>query len=231
MAQLTQRYQDALARLRAQATTMVGAAWDSLERYDEAQVSEWLDLVEPVVLAGQAQAVALTDAYLAALLERAPLGLLPEELTGAAVRAGTTPAEVYRRPFVTVWTALAAGTAWAAATSAGRAQATTSAATDIALSTRAAASAAGELDDSITGFARVPDGNACEFCTSAAGQRYRTDDLMPLHPNCGCTLEPLTTGLAPRAHPEPPEPATVEEHGELGPVLVGADDHFAELGG
>lgn len=44
----------------------------------------------------------------------------------------------------------------------------------------------------IVGYERVPDGGACVLCLTAAGQRYHSDDLMPIHDKCGCGVEPLT---------------------------------------
>lgn len=44
----------------------------------------------------------------------------------------------------------------------------------------------------IVGYERVPDGNACDLCDLASGQRYTRGDLMPIHDGCGCGVEPLT---------------------------------------
>ncbi len=229
---LTTRYQEALARIRRHTATTVEVAWDSLAAYDAASVPEFLDTVVPAVRAGQTQAVYLTDAYLGAFLERPPIGLPVADLTGAAVRAGTSPDEVYRRPFVTTWTSLKKGTPWVDAVGAGRARAAGSAAMDVALSTRAAARSVGESDDRIQGWERVPDGSACAFCILVSGQRYRTEALMPLHNNCGCSVEPIldASRISSRGVLSDGDGTTaaIRDHGELGPVIVDGDHGFTD---
>lgn len=240
MTVLTRRYQDSLARLRDHTRRIVEGAWDSLESYDLADVPTFVDTVVPVVGVAQGHAAALTDAYVASVIRRAPVGVDLERVTGAAVRAGTAPADVYFRPFVNVWMALKDGKAFTDAVASGRARAGSAAATDILLTTRATANALGEADDLIVGFQRVPDEGACEFCETVSGQRYTTADLMPIHNNCGCTVEPIlktdrhafsgktANDLAlPREGPSGLTVA-VREHGELGPVLVNAADHFTD---
>lgn len=237
MAVLTVRYQEALARIRSATEGVVASAWDRLESYDADVVNDFIDDVVPIVGAAQAQAAVLTDAYLASAIGRAPIGIELDAVTGAAVRAGTPPEQVYARPFISVWTGLKNGRPWVDAVATGRARATSSATMDVALSTRAAASQIGELDDRIVGYQRVPDGSACDFCTLVAGQRYRTDDLMPLHNHCGCTVEPILASERGRFTGKDANDldlpitrdgvtAAVREHGELGPLLVNGDQHF-----
>jgi len=233
----TLQYQQMLARLRASASTYVANRWDSLGHYDEADVAPFVAQVVPIIGAAQRQAVALTDGYLARMTGRSPIGLDIATLTGAAVRAGTDPSTVYGRPFVNVWTALKNGELWATAVEAGRARALDTATMDVALSTRAAARAVGQEDDRIVGFQRVTDGDACEFCDLVSDQRYTTEDLMPLHNNCGCTVEPILSSERHRftgnlandlSIPVTRDGVTaaVRDHGELGPLLVNGDDHF-----
>lgn len=237
MAVLTVRYQEALARIRSAAEGVVANVWDDLEAYDADVVNGFVDDVVPFVAAAQAQAAVLTDAYLASAIGRPPLGVDLEEVTGAAVRAGTPPEQVYARPFITVWTGLKDGRPWVDAVAAGRSRAMSSATMDVALTTRAAATQIGEVDDRIVGYQRVPDGNACAFCTLVAGQRYRTEDLMPLHNHCGCTVEPILSSERGRFTGKGANDldlpitregvtAAVRDHGELGPLLVNGDDQF-----
>ena len=226
---LTLTYQHQLAALRTASSGRVGRAWSGLGSYDESDVPRFVRQAVPVVLAGQRQAVRLTNAYLARLTKGQLAALDPDELVGASVRNGADPAEVYRRPFVNVWTALSKGVPWALAVAAGLARATSTADMDVALSTRAAASAFGGQDDRISGFQRVPDANACDFCLEVAGQRYSTDQLMPCHNRCGCTVEPIVDGRSysqVRAPGDDSADVAVHEHGELGPVLTNAEDHF-----
>ena len=42
----------------------------------------------------------------------------------------------------------------------------------------------------IVGYARVFDGG-CDHCAEASNYLYSTEDLMPMHENCGCGVEPV----------------------------------------
>lgn len=180
------------ARLRRLTSAGVAALWASLPAYDEGNVDEWLTKVLPIVAAAQRQSVSLTEGYLARALERQPIGADADQLIGAAVRNGVAPEEVYRRPFVTAWTALKNGTVYDDAIAAGLARATSTAEMDVQLSHRGTLAAVGREDDRIRGFRRVTDGNACVLCRMASTQRYHKDALMPIHNHCGCTVAPLT---------------------------------------
>ena len=232
MPALVERYQQRLTLIRTSTSAAVEQAWDDLGGYDEADVPTFLARATPVVAAGQAQAANLTDAYIATELNRSPLGLDPALVTGAAVRSGADPEEVYRRPFVQTWTALSKGTRWEDAVAAGRARAGNAAATDIALSSRAAGQVVAARDPRISGWQRVPDNDACKFCRLVAGQRYKREQLMPLHPYCGCTVRPIhraDRGNFTGRRENDPAGVAIHEHGELGPVLTDPKYDFAEL--
>jgi len=200
------------------------AIWRGLPGYNRPDLDTWTGSIVPVIEAAQRQSVALTEGYLARALERQPLGLDPAELIGPAVRNGADPAEVYARSFVTVWTALKDGRPYEDAVAAGLARATETAAMDVQLSARATFEAAGQADDNIYGYQRVADGGACAFCQAIDGAYVKSADAMALHNNCGCSLEPLTAPhpLAARL----PSGVAVNQHGELGAVLGGADHSF-----
>lgn len=244
-------------RLRAIVVAAVAAAWAALPRYDRDQVEPWLATVVPLVLAGQRQSVALTEAFIARALRRQPLGVNPANLIGAAVRNGTAPQEVYQRPFVNVWTALKDGKEFEQAVAEGLDRATSAAATDVQLSMRATAAAVGGADPGIYGWQRVTDGNACDLCLIASTQRYHKADLLPIHNHCGCSVAPITEPSGQvidralyrrlkaegaidkitaqrqrrreREAAEPPAEAEVVHHGELGPVLVDPAHTFTLL--
>lgn len=213
-------------QLRATARRGVEVIWGSLPAYDKRNVDEWLTRVVPLIAAAQRQSVLLTDAFLARALDRAPLGVDPGRLTGAAVRAGAAPAEVYRRPFVTVWAALKTEVAYDAAVAAGLARATSTAAMDVQLAMRATLTEVGQEDASITGYQRVADAGACEFCLSVDGARLTTADPMPLHNGCGCGVDVLTEPFTPSV---PPDDVAINGHGELGPVLGDPAHSFQSL--
>lgn len=170
-------------RIRAAVVDYVTRVWRDQPGYDRRDVPAFLDQVVPAVLAAQRQSVAITEAYIARYLGRQPLGVVPDELIGAGIR-GVAPAEVYERPFVTVWSALGAGTAYEQAVSAGLQRAVGTAAMDVQMSMRATANAVQQADEGIFGYERVADAGACEFCSMIDGAYVKFADAMPLHNNC-----------------------------------------------
>lgn len=226
MPSLTDAHITTLAAIREIIRRGVTGAWSSLPAYDEAQVAEFLALALPIVQGGQEKAARLTDAYVAAMLGRQPLGIPTSEVTGPAVRAGVLPDEVYRRPFVTVWTALSAGSQYDEAVSAGLARATNLAATDVQLTARQTFEAVQQRDPSIRGYSRRADPGACKFCQLVDGAFVKSASAMPLHPGCGCGLEPIL-----QREPVTPSPdgVAVHEHGELGATLGDPEHDFTTL--
>ena len=152
---------DAQARLRAIVAGAVASIWQGMGTYDEADVDRFVDAAVPVVLAGQVQAAALTEAYVIRRLRLEPIGIDPADVTGPAVRNGVTLEEVYRRPFVNVWTALGKNEPWDAAVSAGEARATGSAEMDVQLAHRASYGALQRAEPRIKGYRRRANSGAC----------------------------------------------------------------------
>lgn len=134
---LAEQHIAAQERIRELLVQAVTAAWDSLPSYDEENVRTFVDRVVPLVGAAQRQAVAMTEAFLSRSLGQQPIGVPRQGAIGAAVRSGTDPEDVYRRPFVTVWTALKQGTPYDAAVGEGRTRAQVLAQTDVQLAMRA----------------------------------------------------------------------------------------------
>lgn len=184
---LAERYRDALIDVRNRVSTRVDRTWRDLGSWDEADVARFQSRVLPVVQAGQRRTVALTDAYLARATRTRPVGLVADDLIGAAVRNGTDPADVYRRPFVQLWSALSNGARFMDAMNAAGVRAAQSASTDVSLTMRASADAfdAQAADEArIVGWERVLDPDACAYCATASTQRYRSANLDPIHANC-----------------------------------------------
>ena len=159
----------------------------------------------------------MTEAFVLRRLRLAPIGLDAGELTGAAVRGGVTPEEVYRRPFVNVWTALGKNEPWDAAVNAGEARATASAEMDVQLAHRASYGALQRAEPRIKGYRRRANGGACSFCVLVNGAFVKRADAMPLHNRCGCGLDPIMQEVAVSSVPEG---VAVHQHGELGPLLT-----------
>lgn len=208
----------------------VAAAWDDLPSYDEENVPDFLAQAIAAVHAAQRFAVSLTEAFLAAVTGRAPIGIDPDVVIDN-VRPGVNPEEVYHRPFVDVWGALKDHQPWQDAVAKGRDRALSTADMDVQLAHRETLRQVGEQDDLILGYARVNDANACDFCRLVSGQRYRTDQLMPVHNRCGCSVDVITAEnrdqfSGKRENDLSVDGAAVHEHGELGPVLTDPDHHF-----
>lgn len=204
------------ARLRALVTQAVGVAWSGLPGYDEDNVDQFLSTAVPIVRAGQRQSIAVTEAFLARTLGRRPVGIVPDEILDR-LRNGAELDDVYRRPFVTVWTSLKENGLYDQAVAAGAARATSTAAMDVQLAMRGTMARVQEVDTSIRGYRRVADPGACTFCQAIDGAFVRSADAMALHNNCGCGLEPIVDA---NVTPSPmPDDIAVHEHGELGPVL------------
>ena len=225
----TQNHINVQNKLRQIVVAAVVAAWNNLQSYDERDIEPFLAAVLPIVNAGQRQSIALTEAYLAQVLRRQPIGVNHDEIIGS-LRGDVTPDEVYRRPFVTVWTALKEGKTWEEAVHAGGARVAATADVDVAMSSRATFKQVQEADEGIYGYQRVAEGGACKFCVAINGAYVKSADASPLHNRCGCSLEPLT-----RPHPRAaylPSGAAIErdyavhEHGELGATLTDPDHSF-----
>lgn len=221
-------------RLRTLTMAAVARAWTRLPAYDAANVAAFLTIVVPLILASQRQSIALTNAFLARATGSTPAAVSVPAIL-AATRNGVTPAEVYRRPFVTVWTDLKAHRPYQDAVAAGLHRATSAAATDVQLAMRETLVAVGQKDPRILGYRRVPDPGACPFCVLVAGQRYTTAQLLPIHPHCGCGVAPITAAnrgdfTGKRENDlnvtQDGVTAAVAQHGELGPVLVNGADRF-----
>lgn len=212
-------------RLRALVTRGVTGRWQSLAGYDEGDVDAFITAVVPFVAAANRQSVTLTDAYVARALGRQPLGVNVQDVLNS-LRGDTTPDQLYRRPFVTVWTALSKATPYDQAVAAGLARATDIAAADVQMAQRAALQAVQDADPRIRGYQRAPDGGACSYCLMIAGAFVKDAAAMPLHPHCGCTLEPVEDDVAASSVPDG---VAVHDHGELGPVLADPAHSFDSL--
>ncbi len=227
-AETTLAHIEAQRRLRLLVRRAVENAWGSLPGYDAANVDEWVSLVYPTVRAGQLASVRLTEGYIARMLGRRPPGLPADRLVGTAVRRGApAPDEVWRRPFVTLWTKLGDGVEFADASAAAAARASGMAAWDVQASMREASAAFQEADEGFYGYTRVADGDACDFCSEVDGAYVKDAGAMALHNGCGCGLEPND-----EPHPRAvnlPSGVAVHEHGELGPVLTDSAHDFTTL--
>ncbi|RPK74465.1 hypothetical protein [Streptomyces sp. ADI95-17] len=189
---LADRYDALSGSLRDRLISFVLSAFDGLGSYRDADAAAFIERVLPVVLATQQQMGQITDAYLSAVIAdmlggaAAPAGVQLD----AALR-GVAPAEVYTRPFVTTWTALSKGKAYADAVAEGRTRLLSITETDLQLARTHAAQQSMQRSGARYFRRRLSSGKNCALCTIASTQRYRVEKLMPIHPGCHCKPEPL----------------------------------------
>src|SRR5436190_16684154 len=139
---------DGKARLQDALAGTAGGLWDELPSHDEANVPELAGAFLPVLDSAQREVIALTDAYVAAELDRELLGLEADPII-AGIRGGVAAADVYRRPFVTLWSGLARGEQWVDAAAAGRARLVETVKMDVALAPARALDAVRVLDPEV----------------------------------------------------------------------------------
>ncbi|WP_124282325.1 hypothetical protein [Streptomyces sp. ADI97-07] len=253
-AALTERYDALSGSLRDRLIGFVLSAFDSLGSYRDADAAVFIERVLPVVLGVQQQIGQITDAYLATMIAdmmggaAAPAGAaLSDELRGVP------PEEVYRRPFVQMWTALSRGHDYVDALGQGRKRLLSITETDLQLARTHAA-----RDSMERGGARYfrrrlnRSSGTCALCVIASTQRYKVENLMPIHPGCHCKPEPLPGNRDPGhvideqllkdAHdaiardlgesdrggraPDYRDVIITREHGEYGPLLAVRRQNF-----
>ncbi|MGA5489570.1 hypothetical protein ACPCK1_17660 [Streptomyces pseudogriseolus] len=246
-AALTERYDALSTSLRARVIQFVLDAFDSLGGHRDGDAAAFVEQVLPTVLAAQAQMGQITDAYLSAMIAdmlgtaAAPAGVqLPEALRGVPAD------EVYTRPFVTTWTALAQGKAYTQAVAEGRTRLLSITETDMQLARTHAAQQSMQRGGAKFFRRRLTGTKNCALCTIASTQRYRVENLMPIHPGCDCKVEPLVGNRDPgqiideallrEAHdavakgtgqsdaggraPDYRDVIITRQHGEYGPLLA-----------
>jgi hypothetical protein len=250
LGRLIDAYNLQVASTRRRTEAVVRAFWNRLPDHRSADIERFVQQVVPLVEGAQTQVAGLTDAYLAQTLTAltgdpvAPVGIPTEVARGAR---GVPAAEVYQRPGVTVWNALADGVPYREAVERGLARALDLTSTDLQLAKTHSAQLVMEDNDDVAGYRRVLTGtHSCGLCVVASTQRYHRGNLMPCHPGCDCGVLPIVGDTDPGqvinesrlegAHERIAERFGVSssdardpidyrdvlithEHGELGPIL------------
>lgn len=214
-------YAASVAQVRRRVDEFAAARF-AVGDHRDADLKVFLASVLPVVLAGRRQVSALTDAYLSRKVSTF-LGrkVAPRGPIDTALLRGVAAAEVYRRPFQTVWWKLSLDLPYAAAVSAGAARLTDIVMTDMQLAKTTTAQQVLNVPG-VQSYVRVLGGKPdCDLCIEASQNTYSTADLMPIHPGCDCGVEP--SGEAPSVSSDD---VVVNEHGEYGPTLGVAGQHF-----
>ncbi|PRX95580.1 hypothetical protein [Allonocardiopsis opalescens] len=242
------------------------ALFRSLGAWHEPQAAEFAAQAVPMVHGAQQMMGALVAARTAELASAA-LGVpvtppgLPDDVL---VDLRGVPGElVYHRPFATVYTHLGRGEQLDEALQRGATRLAEIAEADLQQTYAHAAQAAMEAVDVPAAdrprfWRRVLVGSEnCGLCVVASTQRYRVEDLNPIHPGCDCEVagifgadpgQVIDPELLERVHEAVEEltgasdrgaravdyrSITVEmirEHGELGPMLARPRDRFTGPG-
>lgn len=221
---LVRVYEASTAAIRERVVSYALAVWGASAAYRDADVQRIVAQVVPAVQAGQLQIAALTDAYIGRLATLEGVAWSPGVDRSVTGYRGVPSGDVYRRPAVSIYTALAEGKPFAEALDAGTNRLQSIVSTDL----QQARNRQANRSVSSSGFQfyrRVLSGKEdCEKCRIASTHRYRKADLMPIHPGCDCGVEPVQDfdpSPDPQAHT-----VTVNMHGEFGPTLDWAADTF-----
>jgi hypothetical protein len=188
---LNSAYENQSSLIRNRVLLYVLSVWDGAGSYRGADIDRIIGRVVPAVRAGQLQLAALTDAYLSRVAREAGIVWTPSVRRDVVDYRGIPAAEVYRRPAVETYTALAAGASFDDATQRGHNRLSSIVSMDMqSARTRQAQASLGNSD--FAGFRRVLTGKEdCALCVIASTQRYSKSDLMPIHPGCDCGVEPF----------------------------------------
>lgn len=230
-------YHDEVARTRAAVASQLESLWNGLPNYRDDDVDRFVRVAVPKVQAGQVRTARLTAAFLGGpVLSRDQV---------VASRKVSQQVE-YRRPANSLYTGLSQGQTLTESVVAGAIRLGALVAMDMQLAL-VAQSQHSLKSQGASHFRRVLTGSEnCDLCRLASTNIYSTDQLLPIHDHCDCTVEPiydpadftapevdvsslLLTGpreaqVAAGATPE--SLVAVQEHGEVGPVLVWRSDHF-----
>lgn len=197
-AALAAAYAAAMARIKATLLALLSRQWRQSGSWRDADAERFVRTMVPAVQAAQRAVATTTSAYLNQLTAqmtgtvRPPITVPAAQVTGSAVRNGARPEAVYRRPFETTWTELAADTPLDIAVDMGEARARTIAATDLQLTKTHTAKQVFAKDPRVVGYRRVPQGDhTCALCLIVSTRRYHKKELAALHPNCDCDIEPI----------------------------------------
>ncbi|CRK59066.1 Phage protein [Alloactinosynnema sp. L-07] len=262
------REQDALIRqfvtgrrtLRSALVEYIRRWFLTSESFRDADATRFVNQVVPVALGAQRSIASAAWAFQGRMLadltgdRAAPVPLRVDQVTGAALR-GVDPDVVYRRPFNEIYRQLGDGKSLTEAVTAGERRAKLIGLTDLELADTHAAREilATDRRRAPRFFRRELTGDEnCGLCVIASTQRYRTGELMPIHPGCDCVPVPIAAtkdpgqvidrALLDAAHvaieqrfgksdvsgraPDYRKILLVREHGELGPVLTVAKHRF-----
>lgn len=200
-----QAYEAQQAALRQQLAAAVIALWAGTvgpnTSFSPSEAGKWVERILPISLGAQRAMTAVTVAQLNQMHQPPrPITIAPPLVTGGAIR-GRAPESYYDRPFKEIRWRLSQGKTVEEAIDAGRRRALSIATTDLQLAhTKTAQRYVQESRRQrpgprgrIVGYRRQLSNNPnhCALCLIASTVRYTRNDLMPIHPGCGCTVMPI----------------------------------------
>lgn len=193
------------AQVRAVWTSVLAKmtrSWSGLGSWRGSDVAPFQKAALPVLIAGQRQVASLTTTYLERLYrdianESSRVALDFNRVTGTALR-GVDPSTVYERPFTTVWTSLSNGEPFDLALEHGTNRLESLIKTDLQLARTHTAREVTVDQPGVEFTIRVPIGEYnCALCLVAATQRYRKQNLLPIHPGCDCLVKTVKSSFDP----------------------------------
>jgi hypothetical protein len=193
--------QDALRQQLAAALAAIWAGMMTVPNFDPPAAARFVQQILPISLGAQRVMTQLVVAqYNAQARPPTPIVIAPATTTGETLRKHA-PADYYQRPFREIKWRLSQGRTVGEAVEAGRRRAESIALTDLQLArTHTARAYAQELNrrppaergarGKVVGYRRVLSSNPnhCALCVLASTQGYNVKGLVPIHPNCGCTV-------------------------------------------
>lgn len=226
-----------------------------LGSWRDPDAARFLTQAVPLVQASQRTLGTFTAQHVAFQASQALETVIPPISVPDARVVNLRPAaEVYQRPFVTVYKNLAQGADITAAVDKGQTRLAQVAEADLQQTYAQASRAAMEAlpkDATPSGWRRTLQGPVnCPKCVVASTQLFTVATLNPLHPQCDCTIDPVFGNSMPATDPAREAQvraaiteltgksdlssaelhdlvsSMVAEHGELGPMLVRPNDHF-----
>jgi len=195
--QLRDGYTRLNTKLIRGAGNLAANLFTQLGSWRDSDHARYVALLDPQMAGVKLRAAQLQAAYYAEVAKSngvkfAPVSVRSTDLTDTVLRNGATQTEVYRRPFVSTYTALSQNKQVGAAVREGAARAFSIASSDVQLATRAAGLKQRQGNSNIVGYRRVLSGTEnCSLCAIASTQRYTRDQLKPIHPGCDCGEEAI----------------------------------------
>ena len=214
--------------------------WGAVTTWDDAGIEQFTRAVTPIVNGAQVMSGRMADAYIAQVLtEMTGKRVNPTGIQFTGDLRGVPTAEVYRRPFVEVFSGLKNGLLFADAYNSGLARLREIGDDDMSLAYRVGTQKS-MTAQKIKDYRRVvrPElskGGTCPLCHLAAENVYHRSNLLPIHTHCRCAVMPIIGSNDPgsRLNSEdlgslesPKESPVIRHHGELGPILQIAGQHF-----